>query len=443
MKKVAFHNLGCKVNAYEMELMQQNFRENGFDIVPFGERADIYIINTCTVTNIADRKSRQMLHKAKSLNKDAIVVAAGCYVETDRERALKDESIDIIVGNKDKKDILNIIWNYIREREDSGKEGECPYSVYETVSSLTDHTRAYIKVQDGCDQYCSYCIIPFSRGHVISRNEEETLKEIRELAEDGCREFVITGIHLSSYGLDMPYNTVAKDGSYHNEALTVLIEKAALIPGVRRIRLGSLEPRIITCEFLARMRALDCFCPHFHLSLQSGSNEVLKRMNRRYDVEEYEQKTELIRKYFDHPAITTDIIVGFPGETEEEFKETRDYLNRIDFYEAHIFAYSRRKGTVADGMKDQLTRNQKSERSAFLLKDSAIRKKRFMEYYMGRKETILVEETVEIDGRPYLVGYNKEYVKCGFCKEGDTGSSGSFMEGTVKGFINDDMLLLV
>ncbi|MCR5002042.1 MAG: tRNA (N(6)-L-threonylcarbamoyladenosine(37)-C(2))-methylthiotransferase MtaB, partial [Lachnospiraceae bacterium] len=374
MKKVAFHNLGCKVNAYEMELMQQNFTENGYEIVPFSEKADIYVINTCTVTNIADRKSRQMLHRAKALNPDAIVVAAGCYVETDREGAMADDAIDILISNKEKADIVNIVEagtcqgsdvdtgtvilsscetgdgetrDEIRDeiRDSSSLHANedsrtVPVSSrgHDSLSTLTDHTRAYIKIQDGCDQYCSYCIIPLARGHVVSRPEEETIREISDLAAGGCREFVITGIHLSSYGLDKAYNLAAKEGSFHNRELTEMIKKISQIEGVERIRLGSLEPRIITDEFLEEMAAIKSFCPHFHLSLQSGCDEVLKRMNRRYDTGEYLEKVNLIRKYFDHPAITTDIIAGFPGETEEEFNITRDYLNKINFYETHVFA---------------------------------------------------------------------------------------------------------
>ena len=387
MKKVAFHNLGCKVNAYEMELMQQKFTEKGYEIVPFSEKADIYVINTCTVTNIADRKSRQMLHRAKALNPEAVVVAAGCYVETDREGAMADDAIDILISNKEKADIVNIVEAYETGGDRgrfsvshapllfssdhclSGETENRPLSASLTI--LTDHTRAYIKIQDGCDQYCSYCIIPLARGHVVSRPEEETLKEIGELAAGGCREFVITGIHLSSYGLDKAYNLAAGGGSFHNRELTDIIKKISRIEGVERIRLGSLEPRIITDEFLEEMAAAKSFCPHFHLSLQSGCDEVLKRMNRRYDTDEYLEKVNLIRKYFDHPAITTDIIVGFPGETEEEFQITRDYLNRINFYETHVFAYSRRRGTVADKMPGQHTQKTKSVRSALLMGDSA------------------------------------------------------------------------
>lgn len=436
MKKVAFHNLGCKVNAYEMELMQQKFRENGYKIVPFSEKADVYVVNTCTVTNIADRKSRQMLHRAKSLNPDAVVVAAGCYVETDREGAMADDAIDILISNKEKADIVEIVsqWSHFSLTHYESKR----YVPTDSLSSLTSHTRAYIKIQDGCDQYCSYCIIPLARGHVVSRPEEETLKEIGDLAKGGCREFVITGIHLSSYGLDMAYNIAAGEGSYHNEALTSVIKKVAGVDGVERIRLGSLEPRIITDEFLKEMASIKSFCPHFHLSLQSGSNEVLKRMNRRYDTDEYMEKVNLIRKYFKHPAITTDIIVGFPGETEEEFGTTRDYLEEIDIYETHVFAYSRRRGTVADKMPGQHTQKTKSERSSILMSDSAKRAKRFREYYLDKEVEVLVEETERIGGVDYQVGYNKEYVR--FAIKCDEDMTGRMIRAKSTGFINDDLI---
>ena len=454
MKKVAFHNLGCKVNAYEMELMQQKFTEKGYEIVPFSEKADIYVINTCTVTNIADRKSRQMLHRAKALNPEAVVVAAGCYVETDREGAMADDAIDILISNKEKADIVNIVEAY----ETGGDRGRFSVShapllfssdhclsgetenrpLSASLTTLTDHTRAYIKIQDGCDQYCSYCIIPLARGHVVSRPEEETLKEIGELAAGGCREFVITGIHLSSYGLDKAYNLAAGDGSFHNRELTDIIKKISRIEGVERIRLGSLEPRIITDEFLEEMAAAKSFCPHFHLSLQSGCDEVLKRMNRRYDTDEYLEKVNLIRKYFAHPAITTDIIVGFPGETEEEFQITRDYLNRINFYETHVFAYSRRRGTVADKMPGQHTQKTKSVRSALLMGDSAGRAKKFREYYLDREVDVLIEESETIDGTVYQVGYNKEYVR--FAIKSDEDLAGRIVRALAKRFINDEIL---
>lgn len=444
MKKVAFHNLGCKVNAYEMELMQQNFTKNGFEIVPFSEKADIYIINTCTVTNIADRKSRQMLHRAKALNPEALVVAAGCYVETDREGAAADEAIDLIIGNKEKPDIVKIVSSALNEtRAGFPVHGGTEYDertvpVSYPLERLTDHTRAYIKIQDGCDQYCSYCIIPFARGHVESRDEDVTIREIKDLAESGCREFVITGIHLSSYGLDRSYNMAAKDGSFNNTALTGIIKKISGIKGVERIRLGSLEPRIITEDFLAEMASLKEFCPHFHLSLQSGSDTVLKRMNRRYDAAEYYDKVQLIRRFFEHPAITTDIITGFPGETEEEFRETREFLKKADFYETHVFAYSRRRGTAADKMPGQHTQKTKNERSRILIDDSLERAKKFREYYINRETEVLIEEYIRIGAKHYGVGYNREYVRFAFESPDNAGRAGE-NDACCPGFEKEDL----
>ena len=328
MKKVALHNLGCKVNAYEMEVMQQLLTKNGYEIVPFDKEADIYIVNTCSVTNIADRKSRQMLHKAKKQNRNAIVVATGCYAQTDTEGAGADESIDLIIGNNRKKDLIQILQDYERDHDktlhrstvlDIANEHE-----YEELKldRTAEHTRAYIKIQDGCNQFCSYCIIPYARGRVRSREQANVIQEIEGLAALGYKEVVLTGIHLSSYGIDFA------DGK---PQLLELIRAVQQISGIERIRLGSLEPRIITEEFAAGLSALDKICPHFHLSLQSGCDETLKRMNRHYDTGEYYQKVELLRNYFQNPALTTDVIVGFPGETEEEFRITRDFLNKVHF----------------------------------------------------------------------------------------------------------------
>ena len=430
MEKVAFHNLGCKVNAYEMELMQQNFRKSGFEIVPFSEKADIYVINTCTVTNIADRKSRQMLHRAKARNPEAVVVAAGCYVETDPDCIDKDDCIDVVVGNKDKEDIVNIVVRYLHGIQSCEPD--------HTVNSLTEHTRAYIKIQDGCDQYCSYCIIPFSRGHVTSRDEDETVKEIASLTAAGYREFILTGIHLSSYGLNEAYNNAAKEGSLTNRPLIHIIKRISETEGVERIRLSSLEPRIITEEFLEELAKVKSFCPHFHLSLQSGSDAVLKRMNRRYDSAEYYEKVQLIRKYFEHPAITTDVITGFPGETQEEFEQTKEFLDKVDFYEVHVFAYSRRHGTVADRMPGQLTQKVKSERSRILIEDSGARAKRFREYYLNRETDVLIEEETDINGETYQVGYNREYVR--FAVRDSSDLTGCIVNVTADSMINDEVL---
>ena len=363
MKKAALHNLGCKVNAYETEAMQEMLEQAGYEIVPFREGADIYIINTCTVTNIADRKSRQMLHRARKMNPDAIVVAAGCYVQAQAEKQEVDPCIDIVLGNNRKKDLIAVLEEYQQKKA----EGECLEEVedisrtkdYEPLSLTKpgDHTRAYIKVQDGCNQFCTYCIIPYARGRVRSREVEDVIREVRALAENGYREVVLTGIHLSSYGIDF-------DGERH---LLELIRAVHEVEGIRRIRLGSLEPGIITEEFAEALAALPKMCPHFHLSLQSGCDATLKRMNRRYTSGEYYEKCRILRKYFDRPALTTDVIVGFPGETEEEFRQSMEFVDKVDFYETHIFKYSRREGTKAAVMENQVSEQVKAQRSALMI----------------------------------------------------------------------------
>ncbi len=465
MTKVALHNLGCKVNAYELEYIQQMFTRNGYEIVPFDEKADIYIINTCTVTNIADRKSRQMLHRAKKMNPEALVVATGCYVQTDRAEAVRDESIDLMVGNNRKKEIVGLVEQLLQERRASLSEetaGACPFEKDAAVPDIAaenayeeyrleqagGHTRAYIKIQDGCNQFCSYCIIPYARGRVRSRREEDVLAEIRGLAENGYQEVVLTGIHLSSYGLDLhkdeeqrdiSYNAAAARGSFTNADLLSLIRRVHEIDGIRRIRLSSLEPRVITEEFLDGLAGLPKFCPHFHLSLQSGSDAVLKRMNRRYDVREYYEKTELIRRYFVHPALTTDVITGFPGETEEEFEETRVFLQKVNFYEVHVFKYSRRRGTAADQMPNQLTEKEKAVRSGILIEESAKRSRDYRAWYAGRPIDVLFEEGQEIDGVCYQTGYTKEYVKAAVRTQKDLGNR--IIPGRADGMLTDEILV--
>ena len=364
MKSVAFHNLGCKVNGYEMDYMQQNLQERGYIVVPFDTKADIYIINTCSVTNMADRKSRQMIHRAKKMNPDAVVVAVGCYVQTSTEEVLQDLSIDIAIGNNRKKDLVEIIEEYLRRSEQEGEsftiEEKKSFSErniidinhtdeYEDMqlSHTAEHTRAFLKVQDGCNQFCSYCIIPYARGRIRYRAMEEILKEVRELTANGYQEIVLTGIHLSSYGME-------KGNDFTKSRLGELIRAVNAVEGVRRIRLGSLEPRIITEEFAKELSQCEKLCPHFHLSLQSGCDSVLQRMNRKYTTGEYYEKVEILRKFFDKPAITTDVIVGFPQETEEEFMQTVEFLKKIRFYETHIFKYSKRKGTPAAIMQGQI-----------------------------------------------------------------------------------------
>lgn len=408
-KKAALHNLGCKVNAYELEAIQQMLEQQGYEIVPFAPGADIYIINTCTVTNIADRKSRQMLHKAKKMNPDAVVVACGCYVQAAGEKLEQDSAIDLVVGNNKKKEIPAILEEYFREKEEGRSgSGTCVTDMthnreYETlsISRTAEHTRAFIKVQDGCNQFCTYCIIPYARGRVRSRRPEDVLEEVRRLAESGCQEVVLTGIHLSSYGVDLE----------EGQNLLALIRTIHAVDGIRRIRLGSLEPGIITEEFAEAIAALPKVCPHFHLSLQSGCDTVLERMNRRYRSEEYMEKCRLLRRVYDRPALTTDVIVGFPGETEEEFEASRAFVEEVYFFETHIFKYSRREGTRAAAMPDQIPEQEKTRRSHILLELDAQRRQEYMESFLGEEKEVLLEEKVELDGKKWWVGYTREYLK--------------------------------
>ena len=463
MKSVAFHNLGCKVNSYELDVMQQMLVEKGYLIVPFDQIADIYIINTCTVTNIADRKSRQMLHRAKQRNPQAIVVAVGCYVQTDSEGVKKDESIDLAIGNNRKKDLVPILEKFLKERaeREQSEGGGCqkdmgdacgldktlygttiininePCSYEEmTLTKTAEHTRAYIKIQDGCNQFCSYCVIPYARGRVRSRQEEDILAEIRGLVANGYREIVLTGIHISSYGIDFEGSRQYSGSS----KLIDLVEKIHEIEGLERIRLGSLEPRIVTEEVVRRLAVLPKLCPHFHLSLQSGCDETLKRMNRHYTTGEYLQGVDILRKYFDHPAITTDVIVGFPGETEEEFAATREFLERVKFFEMHIFKYSRRAGTPADKMPNQLTERQKSARSDVLFDMEAKHSHAFRANYIGKCAEILWEDRREIDGVSYWIGHTKDYVKVAVAA-GEENLSNQISAVCVTDFLTEEIML--
>ncbi len=475
MKNVALHNLGCKVNSYEMDVMQQILLEKGYQIVPFDQTADIYIVNTCTVTNIADRKSRQMLHRAKQLNPEAIVVAVGCYVQTGQETIEKDGCVDLAVGNNRKRDIAEILEEYLAGREEADQKETCRGGTeqkeadqkgagrkethrgeteqketdqkgagrgetrrgqaflpqdktlhgttildinhteeYEevTLKQTAEHTRAYIKIQDGCNQFCSYCAIPYARGRVRSRNPEDVMNEIRGLVAAGYKEVVLTGIHISSYGIDFE----GKKAYSGESSLIDLIEKIHDIEGLERIRLGSLEPRIVTEEAAGRLGGLPKLCPHFHLSLQSGSDTVLKRMNRHYTTGEYYNGVEYLRRYFPRPAITTDIIVGFPGETEEEFRETEAFLERVHFYEMHIFKYSRREGTAAASMPAQVPEQIKTRRSNVLLALAKRQSTEFRRHYIGSGAEVLLEEEKEIEGTSYLIGHTRDYVKAAVAK---------------------------
>ncbi len=454
MKNVAFHNLGCKVNGYEMDFMQQTLQEKGYKIVPFDKKADIYIINTCTVTNIADRKSRQMLHRAKKLNPDAVVVAVGCYVQAGKEEALKDLSIDLAIGNNKKKDLVEILEEYLKEKEkfseDNSKKnaadedektlhGKTIIDIghtdeYESMhlKSTAEHTRAFIKVQDGCNQFCSYCIIPYARGRIRSRELSEVLTEVRGLAAAGYREVVLTGIHLSSYGL-----TGGTD--FSKSKLLWLIQAVNEVEGIERIRLGSLEPRIITEEFAKGLVECDKICPHFHLSLQSGSGEVLKRMNRKYTPEEYYEKVCILRKYFKNPAITTDVIVGFPGETEEEFAQTERFLEKVGFSEMHIFKYSKRQGTPAAVMTGQVPEEKKTLRSNRLFELEQRMSAEYRKAHLHKETAVLFEEEKEIEGKTYQVGHTPEYIKVAY--ETDKDLSGNIVRGVIEDVTVSDILL--
>lgn len=412
--KCTLHNLGCKVNSYETEAMRQLLEAAGYDIVEFGkESADVYIINTCTVTNIADRKSRQMLHKAKKDNPNAVVVAAGCYVQEAGEKLLEDSAVDIIVGNNKKGQIVEVLDEYFKGKDTDSFIDINKTKEYErlAISGSEIHTRAYIKIQDGCNQFCTYCIIPFARGRVRSRSLEDIMSEVNKLAESGCHEIVITGIHLSSYGLDFDNTEYNAQPVPNAERLLQVIEAIDKVDGIERIRLGSLEPRIITDAFLTRLSAVKKICPHFHLSLQSGCDATLRRMNRRYDTKEFSDGVDKIRKYFDRPAITTDVIVGFPGETDEEFAATKKYLEKIKFFEMHVFKYSRRKGTIADRMENQVADSIKNARSDELIELDDGLSENYRESFVGEKEKVLVEEYVEKDGKKYAVGHTRRYVK--------------------------------
>ena len=447
-KKAAVHNLGCKVNSYELDIIVQKLEAAGYTIVPFDEKADLYVVNTCTVTNIADRKSRQMLHRAKALNPDAVVAAVGCYVETDAEKIRKDPAIDIALGNKDKTKLPEMAEKLMREREradagmpdegaadapDKTAAGAADEGAAGAAEGMTEaplfltqpgHTRAYIKIQDGCNQFCSYCIIPYARGRITSRDTEEILQEITGLAARGIREVVLTGIHVSSFGKDR--------GEDPQDALLELLTRIQLLSGIRRIRLSSLEPRIMTERFVTGIARLSKVCPHFHLSLQSGCDETLKRMNRHYTTEEYAESVARLRRCFDRPAITTDVIVGFPGETQEEFERSKAFLEEIGFYEIHVFRYSARKGTVAAGMPGQLTNAVKEERSSVLLSLTERQAQDYRALFDGREEEVLLEEEVLKEGKRYFRGHTMRYVEVYVPADAlpqDTDPSGQIVRG--------------
>lgn len=448
MPKAALHNLGCKVNAYETEAMQQQLVERGYEIVPFDEKADVYIINTCSVTNIADRKSRQMLHRAKKLNPKAVVVAAGCYVQVASEELKKDASVDLIIGNNRKAELADILDErlaHLKEEDEKVYVLDIAHArEYERLhlEQLGGHTRAFIKVQDGCNQFCSYCIIPYARGRVRSRSREDVAAEVKGLVAKGYKEVVLTGIHLSSYGIEHMEENPVSHGNWNHRELLALIREVHAIEGLERIRLGSLEPRIITEEFAGALAALPKFCPHFHLSLQSGCDETLQRMNRHYTTEDYLRRCGILRKWFDHPAITTDVIVGFPGETQEEFEITREFLKKVHFYEMHVFKYSKRAGTRAAVMPDQVPEQVKGRRSDVLLELEASMSREYREHFIGSSVWVLFEDMAEVEGRKYIIGHTPQYVKAALAvKDGEENRlSGQILCLKAAGLLGGDLL---
>lgn len=428
MKKAALHNLGCKVNSYETEAMTQLLEKNGYEIVPFSEKADVYIVNTCSVTNMADRKSRQMLHKAKAKNPEAVVVATGCYVQTATEKIKQDLSIDIIVGNNKKKDIVNILDEFYKKKENIHIIDINHTEEYEDleISTVTEHTRAHMKIQDGCNNFCSYCIIPYARGRIRSRKMDNIKNEMKRLAEDGFREIVLTGINLGFY----------RDGE---NTLIDVIEMADKIDGIERIRLGSIDPEVVTEEFAARLGKVKKICPHFHLSLQSGCDSVLKAMNRHYTTEEYLEKCGMLREVFENPALTTDIIVGFPGESEEDFQTTLEFVKKVRFAQIHVFKYSKRAGTVAAKMPNQIDEKEKTKRSEKLIQVGLELTRQYRQGFIGKREEILVEENKIVDGKEYSVGHTKNYIEAAVENMGDI--SGKVLEVEIKGFLNNEIML--
>lgn len=442
--RVGFLTLGCKVNSYETEKMKRQFEEAGHMIVAFEEQADVYVINTCTVTNIADRKSRKMLHRARRRNPEAVVVAAGCYVDSAKKKGEADESVDLFISNEEKPGLVEKVTAIVNERGAVGQQ--CEMSDFEKEHHMTEeamarkHTRAYLKVQDGCNQYCSYCIIPYVRGPLRSRAIEKVVAEAVSLAEEGIHEIVLTGIHLSSYGVDF------SEGKHFLELegkpLLSLLIAISKVKGIERIRLGSLEPRIITEEFVKKLGSIPQICPQFHLSLQSGCDGTLRRMNRHYTTEDYLERLGILREYFDHPAITTDVIVGFPQETIEEFEATCAFVKKAAFARIHVFKYSRRHGTMADAMEGQIAEEEKARRSDVLLGMAAALEKEYQNAFLEKEEKVLFEEIVQIQGKEYLAGYNERYVRIGVpVKKQDAWLCNTIGRVKVTGRLTDEILL--
>ena len=434
MRKAALHNLGCKVNSYETEAMTQLLKKAGYEIVSFQDQADVYIINTCSVTNMADRKSRQMLHKAKKQNPNAVVVATGCYVQTATEKVAQDLSIDLVVGNNRKKDIVEILNEYYAEKE-AGEQVKEEYVIdinhtdeYEDleISTVTEHTRAHLKIQDGCNNFCSYCIIPYARGRIRSRTMESIKAELERLSASGFKEIVLTGINLSCY-------------DDNGKKLIDVIEMADNVNGIERIRLGSLDPEVVTEDFVERLGKVKKICPHFHFSLQSGCDKTLKAMNRHYTSDEYYEKCQLIRKYIDNPAFTTDVIVGFPGETEEDYISSREFVKKVKFAELHVFKYSKRDGTVAAKMPNQIDEKIKTLRSEDLIKTWEELTKEFRQAKIGQDTTVLFEEKILLDNKEYWVGHTADYIKIAVPEKENL--EGQIRKVNVKDFLTNEIML--
>lgn len=446
-KTVAFCTLGCKVNQYETDVMRGSFEAEGYEVKEFSQEASVYVINTCTVTNMADRKSRQMMHRAKKKNPDGIIVAVGCYVQAAKEQLEEDTLIDLVIGNNMKSQVVQIVEQYIQDNRHTEDRDAYVADIahsheYETmhIETVSEHTRAYIKIQDGCNQFCSYCIIPYARGRVRSRKMEDILQEVRNLTANGYKEIVLTGIHISSYGLDFEHTADEQEdyGPFKNSALIDLIEALSGIEGLERIRLGSLEPRIITENFVRRLCKVPQICPHFHLSLQSGCDETLKRMNRHYTTALYLEKCGILRQYFDRPALTTDVIVGFPGETEEEFAQTERFLETVHFSDMHIFKYSKRRGTKAADMPNQIDPQIQSVRSEKLIALGERMKDDFLEACKDQEQIVLIEEETEIDGTKYMTGHSKNYIRCAFEMDGLVPNM--VIKGTINSKLNEEFV---
>lgn len=446
-KTVAFCTLGCKVNQYETDAMRGSFEAEGYEVKEFSQEASVYVINTCTVTNMADRKSRQMMHRAKKKNPDGIIVAVGCYVQAAKEQLEEDTLIDLVIGNNMKSQVVQIVEQYIQDNRHTDDRDAYVADIahsheYETmhIETVSEHTRAYIKIQDGCNQFCSYCIIPYARGRVRSRKMEDILQEVRNLTANGYKEIVLTGIHISSYGLDFEHTADEQEdyGPFKNSALIDLIEALSGIEGFERIRLGSLEPRIITENFVRRLCKVPQICPHFHLSLQSGCDETLKRMNRHYTTALYLEKCGILRQYFDRPALTTDVIVGFPGETEEEFAQTERFLETVHFSDMHIFKYSKRRGTKAADMPNQIDPQIQSVRSEKLIALGERMKDDFLEACKDQEQIVLIEEETEIDGTKYMTGHSKNYIRCAFEMDGLVPNM--VIKGTINSKLNEEFV---